>query len=264
MTHIITEHNADDFKNTVIDGEKMATGLIPRDYSKNPKGCYAFAEPFPDSMLIPEDELEQRIKDQEAKKASLLDIRNQHYSTLKSLNQDSLGLCWAFSTTKSMMYLRVIMGLPPLVLSAWYVAGRVKGWRDQGGWGGESLAFIVSDGVPTMDMCPSYKSSYDSAATRANAAMHKCTEWWEGSDDPDKAWHQKCSAHVLGFPTVDDYNFLSHSMCGIKANSYKNPECVEDNSWGENSGEKGLYIIKGRNCRPDGLWIPRVQAASLT
>ena len=53
------------------------------------------------------------------------------------------------------MYLRAIMNLPPVILSAWWVAGIVKRWHDQGGDGSESLAEIAKLGVPPMSVCPS-------------------------------------------------------------------------------------------------------------
>lgn len=260
---IINDRNYHKFQNVVIGGELKGRGLKPRDWQAYPPGCFAWAEPFPDAMLIPDDEINSRIEYQKEQKASLLDLREANYDALKSLDQDSLGLCWAFSSTKAMMYLRAIMGEPALPLSAWWVAGEVKGWRDEGGWGGESLEQIVSAGAPVLNYCPKYDKSYDTAECKDNAKLHKCTEWWEGSTDPDKAMHQMFSAWLWGLPCICDYNFLSHSMCGIAAEAYRpTPKVVMDNSWGEKAGDKGLYRIQGLKCQPNGLWIPRVQTPS--
>lgn len=262
--NIINKHTWPRYLAPVIGGQVKRTGLQPRDWSEYPQGCFAWAEPFPDELLIPEDEIDDRIRYQEEQKASLLDLRSANYETLQSLDQDGLGLCWAFSTTKAMMYLRALMGEPALLLSAWWVAGKVKGWRDQGGWGGESLAQIVKDGVPVMSYCPGYKSSYDNEECRANAALHKCVEWWEGSQDADKALHQMATAHLLGLPTINDYNFWSHSVCGIKMDRYKGgPKNKIDNSWGEKAGDKGIFVLEGEKSKPNGLWIPRVQTPSV-
>src|SRR3954452_14722784 len=161
-----------------------STGLIPRDYATHPVGCYAFAPEFPAGELVDEAEWADRLAENRATKSGLLDLRNGHYETLKSLDQDGLGLCWSFSTTKAVMYTRALMNEPPVVLSAWYVAGRIKGWRDEGGWGAASLQFIVETGVPALSLCPAYRSGYDTAETRANCTNHKVVEWWNGSDDP--------------------------------------------------------------------------------
>src|SRR5438874_1214222 len=133
-----------------------STGLIPRNYSTHPVGCYAVAPAFPDEELIPESEWADRLAEQRKNKASLLDLRAEHYDALKSLDQDGLGLCWAFSSTKATMYVRALMDEPPVVLSAWYVAGKIKDWQDEGGWGASSLEFIVNTGVPALSLCPSY------------------------------------------------------------------------------------------------------------
>jgi hypothetical protein len=238
-----------------------STGLVPRDYGRHPVGCFAFAPAFPDSELIPESEWADRLAENRATKSGLLDLREAHYEVLHSLDQDGLGLCWAFSSTKAVMYLRVLQNEAPLRLSAWYVAGVVKGWRDQGGWGAESLEKIVAVGVPAESYCPSYRSSYDTAETRANAALHKVTEWWDGSEDTGLATKQMVSSLLRRRPCVVDLNALSHSMCAIDIGSLNPLEIIYDNSWGE-QGEKGLYRGKGAYARPDGLVIPRVTIPS--
>ncbi len=193
-------------------------------------------------------------------KTSLWDLREAHYDTLKSLDQNGLGLCWAFSTTKACMYLRAIMGEPSVRLSAWWVAGKVKGWQDEGGFGAESLEEIARDGVPAESYCPSYKSSYDNAETRANAALHKAIEWYDGSDDRDKNRAIMISAFLLGLSPVLDLNCLGHSMAGCCLKSINPLEVWADNSWSDISqyGPKGIYTLKGSKAIPDAVVVPRV------
>ena len=239
----------------------FSTGLIPRDYARHPVGSMAFAPAFPDSELIPEDEWPARLEANRKNKAGLLDLREAHYETLRSLDQDGLGLCWAFSSTKAVMYVRARMNAAMVRLSAWWVAGKVVGWRDQGYWGSASLAQIVKEGVPAESYCPSYKSSYDTPDCRANAATHKVTEWWDGSNDPTLATKQCVSSLLRGIPCVVDLNDMGHSMCAIDIGSLSPLEIIYDNSWGE-QGEKGLYRGRGARARPDGLVIPRVSLPS--
>lgn len=241
----------------------FSTGLVPRDYTTHPVGCMAFAPEFPDGELIDEAEWPERLAENRANKAGLLDLREDNYEVLKSLDQDGLGLCWAFSTTKAAMYLRVLMNATPLRLSAWYVAGRIKGWRDEGGWGAASLEFVVKNGVPAESFCPSYRSSFDTAETRANAALHKVTEWWDGSDNPAKATKQLVSMLLKRVPCVVDLNDMGHSMCAIDIGGLNPLEIIYDNSWGPQD-EKGLYRGRGARARPDGLVIPRVTIPSTT
>ncbi len=239
-----------------------STGLIPRDYRSHPSGYLSCAPTFSDALLIPESEWEERLKEQQANKGSLFDLRESKYDTLKSLDQDGLGLCWAFSSTKSVMYLRAIMNEPGVRLSAWWVAGKVVRWQDQGYWGSASLKQIADGGVPSEAKCPAYKQSYDTADVAADAATRKVTEWWDGTEDRDRNRQIMVTAFLLGLAPVMDLNFLGHSMCGCYLESI-NPLVVYcDNSWGESSGVKrGLYKLTGSEAIPDGVVVPRVTMA---
>lgn len=232
-------------------------GLIP---APDPKPLYTSfsAEPFPDSLLIPPSEQAARAKEQKEKRATLLHLRDANYDILKSLDQNGYGLCWAFSSTKAIMYVRAIMGPQYMKrLAAYWVAGRVKSWRDQGGWGEESLDKIGSEGVPEDRFCPTYSSKNDTAETRANAALHKAVEWWVGSSDRTKATQQMISALLWNLPCICDFNWLSHSMCVPYLEDPIDLKTAADNSWGESS-DRGLYRLAGSKAIPDGLWIPRV------
>lgn len=244
----------------VPSGKK--TGLIPRNYSSHPVGCYSFAPEFPDEALIPESEWADRLAEQKKNKSSLLNLREANYNALKSLDQNGFGLCWAFSSTKAVMYTRALAGEPVFPLSAWYVAGNVKGWRDEGGWGAASLEFIVQNGVPAMDKCPRYSHGAVAPDASQNAALHKVTQWWDGSNDPRVATKQMISMLLLSVPCVVDLNDMGHSMCAIDIESLNPLTIVYDNSWGE-SQNKGLYLGTGARARPDGLVIPRVSIASI-
>lgn len=239
-----------------------STGLIPRDYARHPVGSYAAAPEFPDDQLIPEAEWPERLAELRATKSGLLDLRELYYDFLKSLDQDGLGLCWAFSTTKAVMYVMALMGLPHTRLSAWYVAGMIKGWRDQGGWGAASLEFVVNKGVPAESFCPDYDRRHATPEAAADALNHKVTEWWDGSDNPAKAQKQLVSMLLSRVPCVVDLNDMGHSMCAIDIDSLSPLTIVYDNSWGTNGDPKGLYRGTGPRARPDGLVIPRVTLPS--
>lgn len=256
MTQLITDFAAP-------TGHSM--GLVPRDYAANPSGYMAAAATFPDELLIPEVEWKERLEEQQRTQSSLLDIRGKDYDTLKSLNQDGYGYCWAFSTTKAMMYLRAIMGQPGVRLSAWAVAAIIKNYRDQGGWCTQSLDFIVKHGVPTLDVWPQgeVKRSLDTPEMRANAALHKCTEWWDGTDDREKNWHILVTALLLGLPLATDFNHWGHSVCSVKLVSVSPPRITIDNSWDTTWGDRGCGDLEGWKAKPDGLVIPRVQTPSI-
>ncbi len=237
------------------------TGLIPRDRSLHPSGCFDFATKFPNELLLPESEWAPRLAQQQATKSSLLDLRNDNYEVLKSYDQNGYGLCWAFSSTKAATYLRVLQGQTPIRLSAYYVAGKVKNWRDEGGWGSESLEFISKYGAPEASLCPQYKSSYATSDVESNAAKHKVTEWWDGADDRATTKKQLITCLLLGIPCVVDLNWMGHSMCCIAIESLNPLSVVFDNSWGE-QGDRGLYRAQGDKAIPDNITMPRVVMAS--
>lgn len=240
------------------------TGLIPRNYESHPSGYLACCPTAPDDWLVPESQQQDRLEAQQQAKASLYDLRVAHYDALKSLDQNGYGLCWAFSTTKACMYLRALMGEPAEILSAWYVAGIINGWRDEGGWGSASLEFITKNGIPTIDKCPKYSRNAVTQDAAQNALLHKATEWYDGSEDRDRNKQIMISAFLLGLPPVLDYNWLSHSMCGCRLVSL-NPLTIDcDNSWGDigQYGEHGLYRITGSRAIPDGIVVPRVTMPS--
>ncbi len=239
----------------------FSTGLIPRNYSKHPVGSYEGSVPFPESELIPENEWADRLAQNRAEKSGLLDLRETYYEYLKSLDQDGLGLCWNFSTTKNLYYARKVANLPDVFLSPWYVAGKINGWRDQGGWGAASMDYAIKTGLPSLDKCPSYDRKYDTPEAAADCALHKVTEWWDGSDDPRMAQRQLVSMLLKKISCVVDLNDMGHSMNAIDIKSLNPLQIVYDNSWAESGGNKGLYIGQGARAMPDGLVIGRVTTA---
>jgi hypothetical protein len=240
----------------------FGTGLIKRDFNARPSGYHAHAPTYAEASLIPENEWASRLKDQQDAKASLWDLREDNYDTLKSLNQGRFSLCWAFSTTKAAMYTIIRQGGSPKILSAWFVAGLVKRWQDQGGDGSDSLAEFAKIGAPEMSLCPSYSSQYDNAATRANAALYKVTEWWDGTDNRAQNMKIMISAFLMGLAPVLDFGRLGHSMCGCRLVDLA-PTIDCDNSWGDrpDKGAKGTWRLTGSDAIPDNIVVPRVTLA---
>lgn len=242
----------------------FSTGLIIRDYKSFPSGYLACAQTVPENWLVDESEWPERLRQQLATQTSLWDLREEHYPILKSLNQNGFPLCWSFSSTKSAMYLRAAMGEPPLVFSPWWVAGKVVNWQSRGYWGAASLKEIAEEGVPVMSLCPSYRSSYDTPEARANAAFHKVSEWYDGTEDRDQNRRIMISAFLLGLAPVLDFNDISHSMCGCCLKSIDPLEVWCDNSWDDTGqyGPKGIYVRKGRAAIPDGIVVPAAEMPS--
>lgn len=237
----------------------FATGLIVRDYKSFPSGYCSVAPSAPDSWLVPESEQPERLKEQKANRANLLHLREAKYDTLKSLNQGSHPLCWAFSSTKSAMYLMHTMN-EELVLSPWYTAGKANGWRNEGGWGSMSTEALAKIGGVLMEDCPDFSRSFDTAANLEKAKARRVIEWYDGSESRDRNRQIMISAFLLGLAPVLDLNWLGHSMCGCYLESINPLVVYADNSWGaiDQYGPKGLYRLEGSRAIPDGIVVPRV------
>lgn len=237
-------------------------GLVPRDYNQHPVGYLYCAKPF-DLPLIPESEWADRLAAQIAAKAQLSDIRNRGNAgqPIPSRDQNGKGYCWAHSSTSASLLLRALMGQPYADLSAYAVACIIKGYRDQGGWGAESLEWIAQNGIPTSKTWPqqSMSRSNDNPAMRAEAAMHKVTEWMDGEPN-NKA--QLVTCLLSNNPVVVDFNWWSHSVCAMDLVSL-NPFRIRIwNSWGDSWSENGTGLLEGSKAIPDGMIMPRVVMAS--
>lgn len=245
--------------NTIVPAG-FATGLYKRDFRTRPQGFMSSAPAFPESELIPESEWPDRWAAKMKYKSSLLHMREDYYASLKSLNQKSFPLCWAFSSTKLQIYLRKLMGLADLELSGWWTAGKAANWRSRGGWGSESINALATVGPCTLAECPEYSSRYDTEDNAAKAKARIITGFWDGPENSLLAQKVAISALLTDRPCVIDLNVMAHSMCCIWFTL--NPiTFIYDNSWGE-SGDRGLYKGSGAYARPNGLWIGRQTRAA--
>lgn len=241
-------------------------GLVPRDFSTHPQGYLGrIAEPF-NLPLIPENEWDARITEQEATKSSLQHWRDvgMFGARIPSRDQNGKGYCWAHSTTSAMLLLRASMGLPYRDLSAYMVACIIKGYRDEGGWNSESLKFIVENGVATSATWPqqSMSRSNDNPAMRAEAAQNKCTEWWDLSDNKATVKQQLATLLLLNVPVMIDLNWWGHSVCAVRL-VRRDPFTIRQlNSWGDGWSDHGMGDLVDSKAIPDGAAAPRVAMAA--
>jgi hypothetical protein len=282
----------------VINGEKKARGLVPRDWSQFPRGCYAGIKAV-DVPLIPRAEWSDRIKDMEANKSRLSDMRTQpDGSLIPSRDQNGKGYCWMHSGTTATIALRMMMNLPYVSLSAYAGACIIKNYRDEGGWGAQGVDFLMSRGIPSDQFWPqkSMDRGNDKPETWANAALHKITEEWadlsQAQYDRNLTFDQMMSCLLSRVPVVIDENWWSHSICAIdpvetnsstfrdefgKLMQWANLAAMEKdaydmtggfgpriwNSWGDEWSDKGTGILAGSKGIPDGAVAPRSTVPSV-
>jgi hypothetical protein len=241
-------------------------GLKIRDWKKHPtnfQACATDVFPWP---IIPESEWPARIAEQLANQSSAQDIRDvgNNGAPMPSYDQNGKGFCWAHSSTSAVTIVRAIAGEPYVPLSAFSVACMIKGFRDEGGFGAESLQFIADKGIPSAQQWPmqSMSKANDNPATWANALLHKCLKWVQCAQDAATRRMQVATASLLGLPVVVDYNWWSHSICLLRILSSTSTRIW--NSWGDSWSNNGVGDLAGSKAWPDDAVIPYIEVASQT
>lgn len=253
----------------VLSPPGMARGLVPRDMGMYPPTMFS---PPTEMPLIPRSEWDARIDEQERLESSLEHIRlaGDRGRPIPSLDQGNRGYCWAHSVTHTLMIARAAANLPYVPLSAYAVACTIKNYRDEGGWCGLAAQFARDRGVPSQAYWAqgSVDPRNDAPQTWQNAAMHKVTEDWVDLTRPvwgqNLTFDQVATCLLSGIPCALDFNFWSHSVCGlrlvrIEAGSYG---IKIWNSWSDAWGDRGMAVLSGSRAIPDGAVATRAVTAS--
>lgn len=269
MSNLITigDHNWTAFAQNPPPGQGM--GLTPRDFAKYPQGYLMWAKPF-DLPLMTDDEIEEGILKQEAEKSSLQHLRETaaNGSRMPSYDQNGQGYCWAYSSTCAASLARVAAGLPYVRLSAHKVGCFVKGYRDQGGWNAQSVEHIATVGVPSEALWPakSMSRSNDTPEMRANAELHKITEWMDLAEGGEILKRQLATALLHNLPVAADYNWWGHSVCMVRLLAWgANGSRMKTrlwNSWTDSWSENGMGDLEGSKAIPNGAIAVRQVRAS--
>lgn len=234
----------------VIDGNKMARGLVKRDYNLYPEEMFAPPDEIP---MIPRSEWDARIDEQEERQSSLEHIFNNQPGapSVRFAHQNGHGYCWAYSTGNACMLLRAVNNQPYVRLNPHAVAAIIKKGADQGGWCGLSAEFIAKYGVPTEQFWKVHSRDIkqDTPEMRANALLHRVSEDFvdlkRSVYDRNLQEEQLASCLLQNIPCPIDYDEWGHSICAarwsrIEKGSY-GPRIL--NSW-LGWGDNGFGTIK--------------------
>ncbi len=262
-------------------------GLVPRDYSANPRGCYGSMKAV-DFPTIPQSDWSKICADRVRGQGQLSDLLL--YMKVPVLDQNGRGYCWAHSGTGANMAVRAISNEPVVGLSAYSVACKIKNFRDEGGWGAQGVDFMAANGVCDEAAWPQRGTSrsLDNAANWENAKRYKITaqlaDMQSGQYDRNLTWQQYATLWLLGCPTVNDYNWWGHSVMGcdlvdgsaqwgltrdqdtgklLTLEEFEAVWAINDpvtagfgcrirNSWGESYGHLGFGVLTGTKAVPDG------------
>lgn len=253
-----------------------ARGCIEPDYKMHPEAVPPRKVLPSEIKLVPWSDMSAVLKEKKERRSALSDIRRTsgpNGARIPSLQQNTgdgrWGYCWAHSATMAHMLLRAVMGLEYVKLSAFMVAAIIKNYKDQGGWGSLALQFIEQNGQCTDAEWPELHVDprLDTPAMRAVAARHKVTA--DFADVNAALWDRNISFQavlsllIAGVPVVGDYNWWGHSVVlmdavEIEPGSYGVKGL---NSWGDQFGENGEFVLQGNRAVPDGAVAPMAALA---
>lgn len=247
---IIGDHNAHlvaPSGTVVIEGDHYSRGLIPRNRETHPH-IYG-AQPF-DLDLIPESEWAGMLEQQEREKSTLTDQILE--AGLPPLDQGMTNFCWANSSTMVAKILRMQEGEPLVPLSPASVACPINGFRNQGGWCGQSITQIAEHGVAPASLWPAnaIDRKYYTDEEKAEASKYRIQKWFELGA---RNFAQVATCMLKRKPCAVDFNWWSHSVCaiGLVRNKDGTWGLRIYNSWGKKFGTNGMAVLTGSKMYPD-------------
>lgn len=265
---IIDDDTPIDFTHT----KDFGRGLIPRNFETHPQGYLAVAPPA-EIELVPENDVLGIVRELKATGQRLSDIRRKsgpNGGIIPSLNQGQWGYCWGHSTTMGRMMLNAIMGQPYVKYSAFQVCATLKNYKNEGGWGALSLEEVYKNGQTTDALWPEGRvdRSLDTPAMRADAAKRKVTGVWADVNaavyDRNMTLRQVI-ALLLKYrrPVVGDFNWWGHSVILLDVEEVESGSLGIRglNSWGDEWGEQGEFVLRGSKMTPDGAVAPMTAMA---
>lgn len=258
---IIDDENAHvHARDQIINGEVMRRGLeLPE---VKPRGAATpFLKPW-DRPLIPRDQWAERIKEREQGGAILSLICRDRQ--VPASNQDSTNFCWTYGVVTAINVMRAYRNMPYVEFARESVAAPIKGYRNNGGWGDQALAYIVEHGIMPQSLWPRHHystSRYNTAENLAIAAQYKVEEFLVLQD---RNFAQLMTSLLEDNASGVGYEFWSHEVCAV------DPVVVGSNrfgvriwnSWGNSYGDQGFAILDESKASPDDAVIPVVQMAA--
>lgn len=236
-------------------------GRMPRDWSLEPFGSLSFAAPF-SGPTIPRSEWDERIRDLEKAQARISDICEAMGVKIK--DQKSTNYCWVFATTTCAEIIRAVQGQDHVDLSPSSVGAKIKNFRNEGGWGTESLRYGVEHGWVPSSMWPdtALDRRYDTPQAEASRAKYQVDEWWELQPGN---FEQLATCLLGGFPVSIGLSWWGHQVCAsdlVKLDGAGNYGVRIRNSWGTVWSQNGQAILTERKATPDDAVSPRSVTAS--
>lgn len=234
-------------------------GYEQRDRSAWPVASSPRSRAF-DLPIIPRNQWDERIAQLESDKATLRHVLER--DAIPSLSQGNTNYCWANAVVTGLTAVRAANRQPYVSLSSASVAAPIKNFRNNGGWSGEALEYIIANGICTTKYWPAnaIDRDYDNAESRANRRMHTVTEWLDIDCSSDDCFDVVMSCVLLGMPVACGFSWWGHATCALYPVRLGNGKygIGHRNSWGDDYGEKGFFVLSGSRAVPDDACVPVV------
>lgn len=261
-----------DFEEACSDNE-FSKGLVARDLELQPVGSAGAADPeafIKEVPLIPREYWNELIEEQERKKTRLSDfmmIGGKNGQMIEAHDQNGQGYCWAYSTAAAIELQRAKMGLEYVRLSPHSLACRQMNFQDRGGWCGLSASKAIDWGYVPAEIWPerSMDRRYNTDEAWEAAQDYRLTEGFldlhVSAWDMNLAFDAVVSCLLSGIPCPVDFNWWSHSICGMDVVAVTDRFPVTDircwglrirNSWRTSWGVRGTGVIVAQKAIPMG------------
>jgi hypothetical protein len=236
----------------------VATGYQTRDILTFPEGQCGFAAPF-NFPTIPRSEWPELIREREQRGRILSQLADA--AGLQRMNQGSMGYCWAYGAVCAVHYRRIAMGLPHLQLSACSVAGPVKNFRNQGGWSGEAVAYMVRAGVVPEYLWPNGNQGANRrylTAENLRIGQEFIIEADGWIDVVRNNFDQIMTLLLMDIPCPIGLSWWGHLICAVDPLVLGNNAFGfrYDNSWGLSYGTRGRGVMAEARGRPTECVAP--------
>jgi len=283
---IISDANAREF----CSGGPRAGSLGYKGWQR-PDAPHSFRGGRPVVGAIPRSEWKDRIR---AGQGSFLsDLVKQQGIAAK--DQNGLGYCWVYGSTRTVEIRRATMGLPFHDLAPESVGGPCTGWRNEGGYASEAFDQLQAAGAcesAYLDAPHSLRVNRWKPGWQQNARLHEAVQWYElgagsgeqgaerGRQEARSSSPAPCSMHpapgpfdevitclLNRIPVAAGLDWWGHLVC------FLDPVVLPDgsvgvlfqNSWGVDwpaPGGNGLACLTESRATPDGAAAPVIVTAS--